>query len=158
MMRATTTMLPSRDIPQLYPACPSCGSALRALCGPFRERAVSRNSRPSAAGIAAFGSPNQPTSIPRGISPRARNCLFAGLAPTSPTPSAPPSRARGLLFARAAAGRGERYQKVFSLFALPSTYFKRKFENGDWGNDASIGIHSRTYFKDRGAAVRRTRL
>jgi AcrR family transcriptional regulator len=41
---------------------------------------------------------------------------------------------------RAAAGRGERYQKVFSLFALPSTYFKRKFENGDWGNDASIGI------------------
>ena len=29
MMRATTTMLPSREIPQLYPACPSCGSALR---------------------------------------------------------------------------------------------------------------------------------
>jgi hypothetical protein len=29
MMRATTIMLPSRDIPLLYPACPSCGSALR---------------------------------------------------------------------------------------------------------------------------------
>ena len=29
MMRATTTMLPSRDIPRLYPACPSCGRALR---------------------------------------------------------------------------------------------------------------------------------
>ena len=28
MMRATT-MLPSRDIPLLYPACPSCGRALR---------------------------------------------------------------------------------------------------------------------------------
>ena len=27
-MRATT-MLPSRDIPRLYPACPSCGRALR---------------------------------------------------------------------------------------------------------------------------------
>jgi hypothetical protein len=28
MMRATT-MLPSRDIPLLYSACPSCGHALR---------------------------------------------------------------------------------------------------------------------------------
>ena len=28
MMRATT-MLPSRDVPMLYPACPSCGGALR---------------------------------------------------------------------------------------------------------------------------------
>jgi len=28
MMRATT-MQPSRDVPLLYPACPSCGRALR---------------------------------------------------------------------------------------------------------------------------------
>ena len=29
MIRASTPMLPSRDIPLLYPACPSCGRALR---------------------------------------------------------------------------------------------------------------------------------
>ena len=29
MIRASTSMLPSRDIPLLYPACPSCGRALR---------------------------------------------------------------------------------------------------------------------------------
>jgi hypothetical protein len=29
MIRATTMMLPCRDLPLLYPACPSCGRALR---------------------------------------------------------------------------------------------------------------------------------
>ena len=126
--------------------------------GPFREQMASRNSRPSAAGNAAFGSRKQPTSIPRGITRKVRNVLlFIDFLPP-PNPERSPVSRLGSSFCARRAGRGERYQKALSLFALPSTYFKRKFENGDWGNDASIGIYSRTYFKDSGAAIRRTRL
>ena len=61
MMRAAT-MQPSRDIPSLHPACPSCGRALR-FARTVPEPTVSQRFRPSAAANAASGSRNPPTSI-----------------------------------------------------------------------------------------------
>jgi hypothetical protein len=90
MMRAMT-MQPSRDVPLLYPACPSCGRALR-FARTVPGRTVSQNSRHSAAANAASGSRNQPTSIPRGISPRAHSGYLQWASSQLPYPERFPPR------------------------------------------------------------------
>jgi hypothetical protein len=122
MMHALT-MQPSSEISLLYPACPSCGRALR---GPFQLRMGSQNSRPSAAANAASGSRNQSTSIPCGIRPKARSGYFnPGFLPTSPTPSALASLALGVFFYTRLCPQqhSDLYQKIFALIALPRPPF-----------------------------------
>ena len=85
-MMCAMTMQPSRDIPLVYPACPSCGRALSFAWTIPAANGLAELQTLNCRANAASGSRNPPTSIP---ARKLVTALHTGLSPNSPERSCP---------------------------------------------------------------------